>query len=286
MSDLTDLRVLHAKYHDMPGNLYGRDECGYTRCDFWDAAIFLDLAQDETADPYVAERIAQIRRTALRVKPVDVGVFRTMLPNSVADLMAIAPVDLAWLCALAAPSVSQDETADPLNAFIAHCRARAGEFVAPGCMASAERASWLATAAKAAAFSESLPASPVSPGEPEGSEQCKCFVTPEETWTRYGSAVEPGSQMEPNPDCRVHFPAAPAPVADDAHAQAVREAEAKVLREALGSTESPELLCARLRDAADRLENPRHRGNQFPWPEHSRMFRSLAAAIKEASDEH
>lgn len=36
----------------------------------------------------------------------------------------------------------------------------------------------------------------------------------------------------------------------------------------------------------DRLENPRHRGNQFPWPEHSRMFRSLAAAIKEASDEH
>lgn len=219
MSDLTDLRVLHAKYHDMPGNLYGRDECGYTRCDFWDAAIFLDLAQDETADP--------------------------------------------------------------LNAFIAHCRARAGEFVAPGCMASAERASWLATAAKAAAFSESLPASPVSPGEPEGSEQCKCFVTPEETWTRYGSAVEPGSQMEPNPDCRVHFPAAPAPVADDAHAQAVREAEAKVLREALGSTESPELLCARLRDAADRLENPRHRGNQFPWPEHSRMFRSLAAAIKE-----
>ena len=52
-------------------------------------------------------------------------------------------------------------------------------------------------------------------GQPEGSECCECFVTPEETWTRYGSAVEPGSQMEPNPDCRVHFPAAPAPVPDD-----------------------------------------------------------------------
>lgn len=37
-------------------------------------------------------------------------------------------------------------------------------------------------------------------------EECTCFVTPERTWTRYGSAVEPGSQMEPNPECPVHFP--------------------------------------------------------------------------------
>lgn len=34
---------------------------------------------------------------------------------------------------------------------------------------------------------------------------CTCFVTDESTWTRYGSAVEPGSQMEPNPDCTEHF---------------------------------------------------------------------------------
>jgi len=35
---------------------------------------------------------------------------------------------------------------------------------------------------------------------------CTCYVTDEKTWTRYGSAVEPGSQMEPNPDCPEHFP--------------------------------------------------------------------------------
>jgi hypothetical protein len=35
---------------------------------------------------------------------------------------------------------------------------------------------------------------------------CTCWVTDESTWTRYGSAVEPGSQMEPNPDCPEHFP--------------------------------------------------------------------------------
>lgn len=34
--------------------------------------------------------------------------------------------------------------------------------------------------------------------------ECTCFVTPESTWFRYGSAVEPGSQMEYNPDCLVH----------------------------------------------------------------------------------
>jgi hypothetical protein len=35
---------------------------------------------------------------------------------------------------------------------------------------------------------------------------CICWETDESTWTRYGDAVEPGSQMEPNPDCPEHFP--------------------------------------------------------------------------------
>jgi hypothetical protein len=35
---------------------------------------------------------------------------------------------------------------------------------------------------------------------------CTCWVTDERTWTTYGSSVEPGSQMEPNPDCPEHFP--------------------------------------------------------------------------------
>lgn len=39
-----------------------------------------------------------------------------------------------------------------------------------------------------------------------GEPVCSCWVTDESTWTRYGSAVEPGSQMEPNPDCPEHFP--------------------------------------------------------------------------------
>lgn len=38
---------------------------------------------------------------------------------------------------------------------------------------------------------------------------CTCFITPERTWFRYGSAVEPGSQVEPNPDCKKHFPEGP-----------------------------------------------------------------------------
>ena len=35
---------------------------------------------------------------------------------------------------------------------------------------------------------------------------CTCYVTAESMWTVYGGAVEPGSQLEPNPDCPVHFP--------------------------------------------------------------------------------
>lgn len=34
---------------------------------------------------------------------------------------------------------------------------------------------------------------------------CTCFVTDPSTWFYYGSAVEPGSQMEPNPCCPLHF---------------------------------------------------------------------------------
>lgn len=128
----------------------------------------------------------------------------------------------------------QDETADPLKAFIAHCRTRAGEFVAPGCMASAERASWLATAAKAAAFSESLAAPSASPGtehrclrcgvswtapvepcpqcdapegQPEGSEH-------EHVWERHQNVTTRGYVMSPYEACKCGAarPAAPAPV--------------------------------------------------------------------------
>lgn len=33
---------------------------------------------------------------------------------------------------------------------------------------------------------------------------CECWVTPEHMWTTYGSAVEPGSQVEYNPRCPKH----------------------------------------------------------------------------------
>lgn len=33
---------------------------------------------------------------------------------------------------------------------------------------------------------------------------CECWVTPEWMWFRYGSAVEPGSQVEFNPECPTH----------------------------------------------------------------------------------
>jgi hypothetical protein len=39
---------------------------------------------------------------------------------------------------------------------------------------------------------------------------CTCHQTPPEMHTRYGSAVEPGSTLEPNPDCVEHFPRDPA----------------------------------------------------------------------------
>lgn len=36
--------------------------------------------------------------------------------------------------------------------------------------------------------------------------QCTCYVVDEKYWFTHYGAVEPGSTMEPNPDCRVHFP--------------------------------------------------------------------------------
>lgn len=56
------LRTLHAKYHDMPGNLYGRDDCGWERCEFWDVATFLDAEQDETADQSVMSTLTPADR--------------------------------------------------------------------------------------------------------------------------------------------------------------------------------------------------------------------------------
>ncbi|MEV8610228.1 hypothetical protein AB0383_20265 [Amycolatopsis sp. NPDC051373] len=60
-----------------------------------------------------------------------------------------------------------------------------------------------------------------APAEPK----CTCFVTPESQWTTHYGAVEPGSQLEQNPDCPVHPAAAPAeprccigPFADGRHA--------------------------------------------------------------------
>jgi len=31
----------HARFHDQPGNMFGRDDCGEARCDFWDAAVWV-----------------------------------------------------------------------------------------------------------------------------------------------------------------------------------------------------------------------------------------------------
>jgi hypothetical protein len=38
---------------------------------------------------------------------------------------------------------------------------------------------------------------------------CICFWTDPSTWFMYYGAAEPGSQMEPNPECPVHFPEPP-----------------------------------------------------------------------------
>lgn len=38
---------------------------------------------------------------------------------------------------------------------------------------------------------------------------CTCTVTDPKTWITHGSAVEPGSMMEPDPECDAHFPDRP-----------------------------------------------------------------------------
>ena len=52
----------------------------------------------------------------------------------------------------------------------------------------------------------STPESPeATPDQPETwGGGCECWVTPEKYWFRYGSAVEPGSQIEYNPECPMH----------------------------------------------------------------------------------
>ena len=36
--------------------------------------------------------------------------------------------------------------------------------------------------------------------------ECTCYPTPPEMWITYGGAVEPGSALQPNDLCRLHFP--------------------------------------------------------------------------------
>jgi hypothetical protein len=50
------------------------------------------------------------------------------------------------------------------------------------------------------AYRRAAPEMPRPPAE----EGCTCFPTDPSTWTTYGSAVEPGSMYEPNPECPEH----------------------------------------------------------------------------------
>lgn len=36
-----DLADLHARWHDMPGNLMYAEDCGYERCEFWHIGLFV-----------------------------------------------------------------------------------------------------------------------------------------------------------------------------------------------------------------------------------------------------
>jgi len=83
------------------------------------------------------------------------------------------------------------------------------------------------------------------------------------------------------PEHQVHL--ADAILASDWLAQRDRRVAAEALREALDPQEDPDMLRAMLLDAADRLANPRHRGNEHAWPRHAAMFRHLADRI-EAGD--
>jgi hypothetical protein len=48
--------------------------------------------------------------------------------------------------------------------------------------------------------------------------------------------------------------------------------------------EGRDMVIARLLDSADRLSNPQHRGNQFPWPDNAQMLRDLARSLATAPD--
>ena len=58
-------------------------------------------------------------------------------------------------------------------------------------------------AANALAAQRAESAPPADEPETVG-DGCACWVTPEHMWTTYGSAVEPGSQVENNPRCPKH----------------------------------------------------------------------------------
>ena len=48
--------------------------------------------------------------------------------------------------------------------------------------------------------------------------------------------------------------------------------------------EGRDMVFARLLDSADRLDNPQHRGNQFPWPDNAQMLRNLVALLVATPD--
>lgn len=45
--------------------------------------------------------------------------------------------------------------------------------------------------------------------------KCECFLVPEHLHTTHFGATEPGSMIEPNPECPEHFPPADPVPADD-----------------------------------------------------------------------
>ena len=63
---------------------------------------------------------------------------------------------------------------------------------------------------------------------------CECWVTPEHMWTTYGSAVEPGSQVEYNPDCPKHGDTGPS------NADAERDANVEATPQATPETHPDE----------------------------------------------
>lgn len=48
---------------------------------------------------------------------------------------------------------------------------------------------------------------PNCPEHGDNRPKCSCFETPPWTWTTHYGAADPATQLEPNPECPVHFPA-------------------------------------------------------------------------------